>query len=546
MITTLHIKNIGIIDDISIELNNGFNVLTGETGAGKTLIIDSLNLVCGGRFSKEIIRKDENFCFVELNLYLPKNELALDGNIIISREIYLNGRNTCKINGRLVTVNELKEFMSKIIDIHGQNDNQSIMSKQEHVKYLDNFIGNEILKDKEEYKVLYLKYLNIKKNLEENYGDEKEKQRKLDLLKYQLNEISNANLKIDEEELLDQEKKKISNYEKIYSSLQEVDNILGESVVDGINQSIKALERIEDIDDEYKEKLESLRSIYYDVQELSRDISSLNTDVTFDETRRNEVEERLDEIYDLKRKYGNTIQEILEYKDKVENEINYIENLEEHNNNLKKELEQTKMIMFEKAKKLNNIRLEKSELLNQKVNKELKDLEMKNAKFKVHIEYNEEKEFNENGLNDIEFMIATNIGDEQKPLIKIASGGEISRIMLAIKTVLADTDEVPVLIFDEIDTGISGKAAKSVGEKIKIISKKHQVLCITHQANIAAMGDYNYFISKNVISGKTCTNIKLLNEEELIEEIARISSGDITESALTHAREMRKINFIAN
>ena len=546
MITTLHIKNIGIIDDISIELNNGFNVLTGETGAGKTLIIDSLNLVCGGRFSKEIIRKDENFCFVELNLYLPKNELALDGNIIISREIYLNGRNTCKINGRLVTVNELKEFMSKIIDIHGQNDNQSIMSKQEHVKYLDNFIGNEILKDKEEYKVLYLKYLNIKKNLEENYGDEKEKQRKLDLLKYQLNEISNANLKRDEEELLDQEKKKISNYEKIYSSLQEVDNILGESVVDGINQSIKALERIEDIDDEYKEKLESLRSIYYDVQELSRDISSLNTDVTFDETKRNEVEERLDEIYDLKRKYGNTIQEILEYKDKVENEINYIENLEEHNNNLKKELEQTKIIMFEKAKKLNDIRLEKSELLNQKVNKELKDLEMKNAKFKVHIEYNEEKEFNENGLNDIEFMIATNIGDEQKPLIKIASGGEISRIMLAIKTVLADTDEVPVLIFDEIDTGISGKAAKSVGEKIKIISKKHQVLCITHQANIAAMGDYNYFISKNVISGKTCTNIKLLNEEELIEEIARISSGDITESALTHAREMRKINFIAN
>ena len=317
MITTLHIKNIGIIDDISIELNNGFNVLTGETGAGKTLIIDSLNLVCGGRFSKEIIRKDENFCFVELNLYLPKNELALDGNIIISREIYLNGRNTCKINGRLVTVNELKEFMSKIIDIHGQNDNQSIMSKQEHVKYLDNFIGNEILIDKEEYKVLYLKYINIKKNLEENYGDEKEKQRKLDLLKYQLNEISNANLKIDEEELLEQEKKKISNNEKIYSSLQEVDNILGESVVDGINQSIKALERIEDIDDEYKEKLESLRSIYYDVQELSRDISSLNTDVTFDETRRNEVEERLDEIYDLKRKYGNTIQEILEYKDKV-------------------------------------------------------------------------------------------------------------------------------------------------------------------------------------------------------------------------------------
>ncbi|HJJ11417.1 MAG TPA: DNA repair protein RecN [Clostridiaceae bacterium] len=539
MISTLHIKNIGIIEDLTVDLNTGFNVLTGETGAGKTLIIDSLNLACGGRFSKEIVRRGENFCLVELNIYLPQNENSIDGNIIISREIFLNGRNTCKINGRLVTVNELKEFMSKIIDIHGQNDNQTIMSKQEHINYLDNFIGKDLLNEKYEYQKLYNRYNEIKKELKENYGDEKEKQRKLDLLKYQLNEIEQANLKENEEDELNNERKKIMNSEKIYTCLTEVDSNLSESVIDGINLSIRALEKIEDIDDEYKNKLTDLKNIYYDVQELTRDISDLNSDVSFDESKRNEIEERLDCIYDLKRKYGNSISEIIEYKEQIEKDIYTIENLEEHNNKLKKELEDLTIKMSEKCSVLNKMRSKYSKVLNEKINKELKDLEMKNASFCVDIKYDESGNFNQNGLDDIEFLIATNVGDEAKPLIKIASGGEISRIMLAIKTVLADTDEVPILIFDEIDTGISGKAAKSVGEKIKIISQKHQVLCITHQANIAAKGDSNYFISKKVENEKTYTNIKLLNEAEVIEEIARISSGDITKNALEHAREMR-------
>ena len=539
MISTLHIKNIGIIEDLTVDLNTGFNVLTGETGAGKTLIIDSLNLACGGRFSKEIVRRGENFCLVELNIYLPQNENSIDGNIIISREIFLNGRNTCKINGRLVTVNELKEFMSKIIDIHGQNDNQTIMSKQEHINYLDNFIGKDLLNEKYEYQKLYNRYNEIKKELKENYGDEKEKQRKLDLLKYQLNEIEQANLKENEEDELNNERKKIMNSEKIYTCLTEVDSNLSESVIDGINLSIRALEKIEDIDDEYKNKLTDLKNIYYDGQELTRDISDLNSDVSFDESKRNEIEERLDCIYDLKRKYGNSISEIIEYKEQIEKDIYTIENLEEHNNKLKKELEDLTIKMSEKCSVLNKMRSKYSKVLNEKINKELKDLEMKNASFHVDIKYDESGNFNQNGLDDIEFLIATNVGDEAKPLIKIASGGEISRIMLAIKTVLADTDEVPILIFDEIDTGISGKAAKSVGEKIKIISQKHQVLCITHQANIAAKGDSNYFISKKVENEKTYTNIKLLNEAEVIEEIARISSGDITKNALEHAREMR-------
>ncbi len=541
MISTLHIKNIGIIEDLSIDLNNGFNVLTGETGAGKTLIIDSLSLACGSRFSKEIIRKGESYCLVELNIYLPQNENSIDGNIIVSREIHTNGRSSCKINGRLVTVNELKDFMKKIIDIHGQNDNQTIMSKSEHIKYLDNFIGKNILNEKEEYFNLYIKYNEIKKELKENYGDEKEKQRRLDLLKYQFNEIENANLKVDEENNLEIERKKMMNSEKIFSSLNEVDANLSDAVIDGINASIKALEKIEDIDDEYRAKLSALKNIYYDVQELARDISGMNENMSFDEEQRNEIEKRLDYIYDLKRKYGNSVQEILDYKKQVEDEIYKIENMEAHNEKLKSELEKIKIEMLKKSQILHKVRCENAKLLNEKINKELQDLEMKSARFNVSIKYEENNEYTENGLDDIEFLISTNIGDEEKSLIKIASGGEMSRIMLAIKTVLADTDEVPVLIFDEIDTGISGKAAKCVGEKIKIISKKHQVICITHQANIAVQGDANYYISKKVLDQRTFTTIKLLDENEVIEEIARISSGDITKSALEHAKEMRKM-----
>lgn len=486
-----------------------------------------------------MIRRGENFSFIELSLYLPENENAIDGNIIVSREIYSNGKNSCKINGRLVTVNELKSFMNDIIDIHGQNDTQKIMNKQSHIYYLDQFIGDKILKIKKEYYELFIKYNNIKKKLKENYGDEKERQRKIDLLNYQLNEIEEANLKEGEEEELEEKRKVILNSEKISKSLIEADNYLNENVQDSINMSIKALEKIEDFNSNYKQKLSELKSIYYDIQEIGRDISELRDENFFDEENRNEIEERLDLIYSLKRKYGNSITEILTYKEEVATEIFKIENLEEINKKLKSELEETENKMKNLCGKMNLIRVENASIVSKKINDELKDLEMKNAEFSVSIE--NKNTFSEDGTDDIEFMICTNIGDDKKSLIKIASGGEVSRIMLAIKTVLADTDKVPVMIFDEIDTGISGKAAKSVGEKMKIISKKHQVLCITHQANIAAKGDFNYYISKTVKGENTVTNIKLLNEEEVINEIARISSGDTTEAAIKHAKEMRRL-----
>ncbi len=536
MISTLHIKNIGIIDEITIDFSKGFNILTGETGAGKTLIIGALGIVAGGRFSKEMIRKGENHSFVEISIYLPNHPSAIDGNIIISREIFDNGRNTCKINGRLVTVTELKEFMNNIINIHGQNDNQNLLNKENHIKYLDKFLGNEFLKQKSKYVELYNKYVDINKQLKENYGDEKEKQRKLDLLYYQVNEIKNANLKINEDEELEDKRNLIVNAEKISKSLQEADIQINENALNSISIAIRNLERIEDINVKYQKTLSSLKSNYYDLQEIGIDLNHFNSDTNFEESERDEIENRIDEINDLKRKYGNTIEEILNYKEEVEEEIEKIENSEEKNQQLKQELEKLTKELKKLADNLHTIREKNSSDLEIKINKELSDLEMPGAKFKVDIK---NTNFNKDGTDEIEFMITTNKGEDFKPLIKTASGGEMSRIMLAIKTVLSDVDEVPILIFDEIDTGISGKAGNAVGEKLKTISKKHQVIIVTHLASIAAKGDSNYYIYKEVEGNSTKTKVKNLNEQEVIEEIARISSGIVSEISLKHAMELR-------
>ncbi len=540
MISTLHIKNVGIIDDLSIDLNNGLNILTGETGAGKTLIIDSLGIISGERFSKEMIRNGEDFSYVEACLFLPNNKNSIDGNIIVSREIYSNGRNMCKINGRMVTVNELKEFMQNILDIHGQHDNQYLLNSATHIQYLDSFANGNITKYKEDYIVLYNEYLKIKQELKNNFGDEKEKQRKLDLLKYQFNEIDKANLKPEEDIELENKREVILNSEKINQNLSIADMEISEKAIDSINNAIRALEKIETIDDKYSKQLNIIKSIYYDIQEIGRDVTNLREESYFDEEQRQEIETRLDIIFSLKRKYGNTIEEILNYKDEIEQEITRIENIEEVNNQLKIKLQNTKNKMTDLANKMTQIRKEYSVKLENEVNNEFIDLEMNNAKLHIKIETNQIGNFNKDGLDKVEFLIQTNIGEEAKPLIKIASGGEISRIMLAIKNVLSNVDIIPVLIFDEIDTGISGIAAKSVGEKLKLISKKHQVLCVTHLASIAAKGDYNYYISKNVINNKTVTNVKQLNEDETIKEIARIASGEITEISLKHAKELRK------
>lgn len=538
MLSTLHIKNIGIIDDLSINFEEGFNVLTGETGAGKTLIIGSLAILSGGRFSKEMIRKGEECSLIEASIFVPQSEFAEDGNIIISREVYSNGRNTCKVNGNLVTVSELKRIMSKIIDIHGQHDNQNLLDNTKHIMYLDSFIGDELFKIKQEYQEYFNKYNEIKNKLKNNYGDETEKTRRLDLLRYQYNEIDVANLKIGEDLELEEKHNIMVNSEKLKENLEEIDENINSNAIEYISNSIRCLEKIEDYGEIYKSKLAELKSIYYELQETARDLSSLKDEANFDEYERDEVERRLDIIFSLKRKYGNSIEEILEYKSKLAEEIEQIENVEEINKKLRIEQKEIESKMNNLCNLMNEKREKYGIILSEKINNELKDLEMPNACFSIKIE--KEASFNINGNDKIEFAISPNIGEESKELIKIASGGEMSRIMLAIKTVLADIDEVPILVFDEIDTGISGKAAKAVAEKMKIISNKHQTLCITHLPAIAAQGKNNFYIYKEVTNGKTRTKIKKLNEQEIIFEIARISNGDITDVAIENAKELRK------
>ena len=538
MISTLHIKNIGIIEDLNIDFNKGLNVLTGETGAGKTLIIDSLQIISGGRFSKDMIRRGASNSFVEICMYAPESEKAEDGNIIVSREISSNGKNMCKINGRMVTVNELREFMKDFIEIHGQNDNQSLLDSRKHLSYLDSYSGEDLSLLKSEYKNYYLEYKDILNKLKENYGDEKEKQRKIDLLQYQINEIKEADLKIGEEETLEEERNLIINSEKISESLNIANNLIEENGIDNISMAIRALEKIESFDKKYEDTSSNLKNIYYELQEISRDISSYKEESYFDEDKRDFIEERLDLIRSLKRKYGNTIEEILQYKDEIKNELEKIENLEEYNIKLRNKRDELEKKLDLLANKMHEIRIKSSNKLVNDINKELEELEMKNAKINIKVDY-VENEFFKEGKDIVKFYIITNVGEDEKELSKVASGGEMSRIMLAIKKVLAEFDNTSILVFDEIDTGISGKAANSVAKKLKSISKKHQVLCISHLPNIAAMADYNYFISKNIIEDRTRTEIKLLKETEVIEELARISSGEINEVTLKYARELR-------
>lgn len=534
MINTLHIKNIGIIDELSVDLNKGFNVLTGETGAGKTLIIDSLEILAGGRFSKEMIRKGENHSFVEMSV----SDKDSGEDIILSREININGKNLCKINGRMVTVRELKSFMESIIDIHGQHDNQSLLNISTHIKLLDKYAGNAQKSLKQEYLEKYDKYKKLKEEIARNYGDDKERQRKIDLLKYQFNEIEEANFHKGEEEELEKKKKEILNTEKISKNLAIAENEIVNSASESIRVASKSMEKIEDINENYKILSEKLKSIYYDLEDIGRDVTIFSEGIYFNEDEINNLEERLNLIFSMKRKYGNNIDEILKYKEKVKQEIFEIENLEEYTNKLKEDLILLENEMKLICKKMHDIRLKYGNVLEKEIQENLIDLEMKNTKFKVSINFDDNNNFNENGQEWVEFLIMTNVGEDFKPLAKIASGGEMSRIMLAIKRVLADVDEVETLVFDEIDTGISGLASNKVAEKMKEIAKSHQIICVTHLATIAAKGDANYYINKEVKGGKTNTNIILLNEEKLIKEIARIASGEVTAVSMQYAQEL--------
>lgn len=534
MLGQLHIKNIGIIEEITINFYDGLNILTGETGAGKSLIIDSINAITGGRISKDLIKTGADMAFVEACFFDNNSEPT-----ILSREIYSTGRNICKINGKMVTVSEMREVGEALIDIHGQHENQSLLNTKTHLELLDNFLGEKIESIKNEYKFLLEQYREIKSKIEKNYGDELERARRIDLLKYQVDEIEKTNLKPIEEEELEHKRKILQNSEKIATSLNDVYNILNSDILEKLGEAARRINNISDIDEKYTEILSLVNESYYTLQDVASTTSKYLTEIDFDEKEQIEVEERLDTIFSLKRKYGNTIEDVLKYCEEASNELNFLSNSEEMINNLKNELKTIDKKLKELSRQMHELREVNAKILEEKINTQLEDLEM--PKSYVKFDFKETEEYRETGTDIVQLLICTNVGEGLKPLGKIASGGEISRVMLAIKTILCEYDSVNTMIFDEIDTGISGQAGKAVAEKMKKIGKTHQVICVTHLPVIAASGDANFYIQKEIKNEKTITTIKHLNEEETIMEVARILSGkDITQMAIKHVKELRK------
>lgn len=560
MLLQLDIHNVALIDGISIELGEGFNVLTGETGAGKSIIIDSINAVLGDRVSREIIRTGAQSALIEAVFRVDAdrirdimNEMGMepeeDGTLILSREISQSGRNTCRINGKMVSAAFMKAIGERLIDMHGQHDNQSLLKTEHHIELLDSFAGESLRSAKDEYSALLGQYREVWAKLRALSGDPGERERKMDLLKFQADEIRKARLKASEDEELGRQKTLLLNAEKISNTLAAVYDLLfagsgGSSALDAMNESLSRFSSVAGLDESYGEMYRRLQDLVYQLEDLAGDVRQSLESAEYDPAVLEEIEERLDLIYRLKRKYGSSIPEILEFCQEAEKQLEELEKSEETAKALSEELAVLENRLYEAACRLSAERVKAASLLENKISRQLEDLEMKKAKFSVDIRFDTAppgpsgRKYGSNGLDKVEFLISPNVGEPLKPLARIASGGEMSRVMLAVKTILAEVDRIPVLIFDEIDTGISGKAAQKVGEKLSYISRGHQVLCVTHQAQIACIADHNYLIEKMVEEGKTRTKVTKLDESDKTKEIARLIGGETTEASLKYAEEM--------
>ncbi|NLK68293.1 MAG: DNA repair protein RecN [Clostridiaceae bacterium] len=554
MLIQLSVENIAIIEKLTIELENGLNILTGETGAGKSILIDAVNALLGSRISRELIRTGENKARVEAIFQAPStltdvlNSMGIDnqddGTLVICRQFFSTGRNICRVNGNLVTVSQLKEIGEYLIDIHGQNDNQSLLRNKNQVEYIDNYSGSKLLLVKEEYRNSLAEFRSIDKKIDQLKAMEKERARLEDLYKYQVNEIVGARLKMGEDEELLQQSNILSNAEEIIEALNNTYfSLIGEDgvAIGALEQIQRAQAAIDDITDfapTFGQISESLVDIVDKIEEIAREIRNSREQVNYDPDLQQEVEERLALIESLKRKYGNSVEEIIEYGEKAQLKLDEVTDTEAHLTELSKKKKELDRILYSKASEIHKMRVEASETLKIKVTRELKDLEMPEAEFSVDIRFDESKSYHDDGLDKIEFLISPNPGEGLKPLNKIASGGEMSRIMLAIKRILADVDEIDVLIFDEIDTGVSGRAALKVGKKLLEISANHQVICVTHDAQIASLANAHYKISKESKGRRTLAQVDKLKGADREEEVARLLSGDNSENTSKLAKEM--------
>ena len=548
MLSQLFIKNIAVIESASIDFENGFNVFTGETGAGKSILIDAINAVLGGRTSRDLVRTGASKAFVSavFSDISPKvknilEELGYDSDeddLLISREISSEGKNICKINARPATVSALKQLSCALIDVHGQHDSAILQNPELHIGYIDAY-GNtsaELLSYAESYKAMKETERAIKKIS----MDDSDKEARIDLLKYQIGEIESAAIEEGEEEELLALSKRIKSSENIMElvsgTVAALDGDDGsEGALEELETVIKNAQQLAEYFPDFTGISEKFKSSYYELEEFANDFKNCADELDFDPNLQNRTEKRLDEIFRLKRKYGGSVEAMFAYYNKAKNELDGIEFSEERLEKLNKEYAVLKKAAEEKAYVLTQKRLDAAKSFEHAVMNELSYLNMPNVRFSVNFEHTD---YFESGCDNIEFYIATNAGEPLKPLAKIASGGELSRIMLSIKNVLADKDEVGTLIFDEVDTGISGAAAQKVGKKLKQVSKGRQIICVTHLAQVAAFADNHLLISKATENERTFTSVTSLDKEGRICELARIMGGEITDSLKNSAKEL--------
>lgn len=552
MLRNLHVKNLALIDELEVDFEQGLNILTGETGAGKSLIIGSIGMALGEKVPKEMIKENADFALAELVFEVTGEEKteklkALDiypedGLVIMSRKIS-GGRSIAKINSESVSAAKLREVSELLIDIHGQHEHQSLTQKKHQLALLDEYAKEDIGELKAAVKYSYEAYMAVLRELEEKDLDEEQQKRELSFLEFELQEIEGANLKIGEDSELEEQYQKLVNHKKIMDSCMMAHQQTageGDSATEQLGRAVRELSTVSGYDERLQELEEQLAEIDNLLNDFNRELADYMGESEFAEESFYETEKRLDEINHLKSKYGNTIEKILEVKEEKETRVQelqdydaYLLGLKEREKVLKEELE-----LY--SNKLSEMRKKYAKELTALVEEHLKELNFETVRFEMRFEKMDH--FTANGTDDAQFLISTNPGEEVKPLGSIASGGEISRIMLALKTVLAENDEIDTLIFDEIDTGISGRTAQKVSEKMNLIGRNHQIICITHLPQIAAMADTHFLIEKQVEGGATHSRIVKMKEEESVEELARMLGGvTITETVLENAREMKNL-----
>ncbi len=556
MLLEMSIKNYVLIERQLIAFEPGLNVITGETGAGKSLVIDALSAVTGGKFSKEDIRTGEDKASIEALFSLDgvldiKNileeygiESDSDNSLVITREVNAHGKSVCRLNGQIVTLSILKRIAQYLVDIVGQNEYQLLFNSVKHGEYVDSFGSDEIYQIKRDVKLLSDKLAELSEKLKSASGSASERERKLDMLRFQVEEIESARLKINEDEELRLRRHLLINAEKLLKGVTNVYDVIfsGDSnkrgALDMLSESAGTLRELTAADEKlgtYKSRIEE---IMYQLEDIKGELRVYRDNIEFNDNEIDFLEERLDQINKLKRKYGSSIEEVLAYRDNAAKELQELIDNEKNMAEIESEIEKVKDQYIVKARLLSETRKDKAKILEKLIEKELQDLNMYGSRFVIKISQ-DENVISANGIDKIEFMISPNPGEPEKALSKIASGGEMSRVMLAIKNAFSEVEKAPCVVFDEVDAGVGGQTANMVGQKIKAISKNAQILCITHLPQIASLTDNHIFVDKKVQDNKTYTEIKILNFEERVEEIARMLGGNENiEASMEHAKQL--------